>query len=1301
MIGVSLLDAALSSSTKYDKKQLGSHLLHLLSSGLAPPVVVTELLTCLFDAFPLNSSFAAADALVIKEVASSLLRFCAQRYPLLFEECSRSIRQEARDLIREAFVNLPHALATSSGSSLLVALRSPVESIAAEALQSFEQTVDLSGDTDEYLRALADAACDKLHEAANSGSSKGWRPNVVAGVARHASEGSLLRACVTFWEVASGLIARNHSEADKMILALLTCLAEEPSIASCLCSSKLSLGASGRTWLLTRLCSTAQGAFNRMHSLQDSIPQELQAAAIASAKMCSAQYELFSCLLTDSSMRKKTTIDLLPRCLATLAEDKPDVFMHTLSDLTSGEVLMSLPFALAIANMIDLASSSITSSAAQSAMLSIYAPFLLVLVPRCVEDSDAEECSRYLEHLIAMLPVEASSFTDIATLSGYLTSLKQLITTKSMATQILYTLLGEAHVLIAKLLEPLIRRHFSSYSEAALISVAFNSSSTTTCKLCSIVALSSFVSSISESTCVSSFVNHQLKFEIASSLIFCVPIAIESCSSTNQALRSAGRELAETFTHLSKKFTIDFSGYEASGFPPSLKVKEVKLLMETLSFQEEIKDAEMSEACKDLLVCLLSLFGSDFPQTSASLFSCLGKGLSLPQIGRLVLAYLAGSVSADSILWNAIFRCIDSTEDEDKESLAPILTLLLDLLLKGNSPSLRRCLLAKYRTSWWRFTSISRQADLYSALISVQVNHPGQSDILLALADVEIDPEKVLEEFMNSYTAFIQDCGLEKTRRDSAEDAMTDHEEEEPEASVLPIQRFTSMLECMPGQLKRCTNLRILSTIFVASMDSLILLNDQCFRSVSLCEYTKTVVFDVLTAILKSGGEALVQAEENSVSKKKKKSAEKEEVVAQASRYTKSRVHSDIEQVLAAIRWSKTSTLQLSALNVVELLFDYVPTVAEEFIHNLGALLTLSASDAVLIQSGLEKGGFIETMLRKIHDIMRRDEEGFSPQKMLQPLCFYFTSLTSAQRGALVKIATNILGSSSLPAAVSVLLVHSLVAYDPEEIQSHISTSQDEEAADTFILLSRSSQRKALRQLRTYKSEDMFKLALALTLKKPVEVQVSAVVDALRSAQSLVSQIALAHAAVVTTEVPSCSVNVASLVPYTSEVLSTLKPDQKQTEKGVSAFLLLLHLEFVFEALESPAFHRSLALHSHDDNEEGALAIQKLLVEVVQEVLELLALVSDEVRDEDFSFHLLVGSQELEMSYSALAKRAYEWGLTIIRAIQRLLDGPSFIAVLQEMLDHDQTEVRQKAVQMLADRFADLGPSDSHEVIPF
>ena len=148
-------------------------------------------------------------------------------------------------------------------------------------------------------------------------------------------------------------------------------------------------------------------------------------------------------------------------------------------------------------------------------------------------------------------------------------------------------------------------------------------------------------------------------------------------------------------------------------------------------------------------------------------------------------------------------------------------------------------------------------------------------------------------------------------------------------------------------------------------------------------------------------------------------------------------------------------------------------------------------------------------------------------------------------------------------------------------------------------------------------------------------------------------------------------------------------------KKGSAAASLLLQLEFVFEVLENKTFHRQLL--PLIEAESGSDTLQSYFLELSEQVLQLLALSTrtqasaptphgDKKKHVHNYISVQLGDSIVEITVDALGKNVGTWCLDILKATQKVLDAPSFVAILQELLSHEDSSVRQTALQILSKR---------------
>jgi hypothetical protein len=148
-------------------------------------------------------------------------------------------------------------------------------------------------------------------------------------------------------------------------------------------------------------------------------------------------------------------------------------------------------------------------------------------------------------------------------------------------------------------------------------------------------------------------------------------------------------------------------------------------------------------------------------------------------------------------------------------------------------------------------------------------------------------------------------------------------------------------------------------------------------------------------------------------------------------------------------------------------------------------------------------------------------------------------------------------------------------------------------------------------------------------------------------------------------------------------------------KKGSATASLLLQLEFVFEVLENKTFHRQLL--PLIEAESGSDVLQSYFLELSEQVLQLLALstraqgsVQSTDLDKKKAVHsylsVQLGDSAVDITVNSLGRSVNTWCLDILKATQKVLDAPSFVAILQELLGHEDPSVRQTALQILSKR---------------
>jgi hypothetical protein len=1241
---------------------------------------------------------------VAHAVSAPVLKLIAQRYPLVFdravaEASSRSEPSELKHLLQSVFMEAAYHQPTSAGTSLLLSLQHASPHIRLEALNAFAETVPAEAQSTEDLIALSEAVGRGLLESSFELATRAWRRDILSRVSQHVPPSTLLTAFSGAWQWWITRLLKQSREAFPVLLGILECISE-PHVLQALASP------AGHKWLVVTLSVTIQGALALQYSgdLTTERSQtftKLSVAAVDAAKGCKDSIKFFEAL-TSSLIKKTALTDLLPLCLHKLATTDMTALKMTVSLLGASIIDEASTFVIAglFGNTLAKIEEAGGLKDASQTIISAQVLLLLELIPLY----DIKDASALIPLIILTIKSLEMSHVDVA--SSFETYVSSFVSPSPEPTSahmpLLIALLESANPALSSVVGTLLELHFQSRAEVVLLQIAYAEVMSVEARVAALCSLCSFIASINEKNSVASFITLHLHHNVSHSLLMCIPLVIHTCSSADTMIRLAGKELAKSFASLSKKLYIEVNCSTSEFLSNRIAIKDVCALISALLRSD--MDSPFTQntsltpvqliSMRKLLVETLKLFKWNLHATTVSVMKMLSKQSSLPETWGL-FEVLISSYDAripshlSAALFDEVFLCLERADDIDQDTLKRVTSSLVNFLRDSSlkTTAIRCRLLSVYAGRWAMYMSSEQRAAVFAALISVQKLSSGQNDVLSALNKTEVARSVVVDILTSSLLEFLNvwKVSVEMV----IEEAVTDVEDEmELGGLSAPLQQLCAVIEGTSEQLLKpagpdWTSEPSLGAVAGLLFDTVAALNDRRFKSILTTEYAKALVLDLVSVCLQG-----YELEAPLVTSKsaKKKIKQIQQLDPSSSGYPRTRVARDAELIFIALQTSSTSSLQLSALTTLEKLLRLAPEVVNASLYSLGRLLTRTANEVAFSKDGrTEREGLVEDILGKLCNIMQSDSTGFIPQHLIQPLCFHYSAMSSFRRGYLVRVAVDLLGDKALPAAVSVLLTHALVAYEPESLDSEITPD-----ADHYILLSRSSQRKSQRQLRTSKPEDIFKLALDFPLRKSGSSQVSSLVTLLRASLQLLTSAMQPDAVSAVVTCGDMLVDVSALQSYANDVFAELKPAREPNAEGACISSLLLHLEYVYEMLENPGFHRMLV---GSGDRRSAVTVQSMFLEVAEQALEIIAFVSECLESELYvhrTFTLQLGSASLVIEFPMLGKCVYEWGLNIIKSLQRLLDGPTFIAILQELLDHEQMPIRQKAAQMLADRLAEL-----------
>lgn len=464
--------------------------------------------------------------------------------------------------------------------------------------------------------------------------------------------------------------------------------------------------------------------------------------------------------------------------------------------------------------------------------------------------------------------------------------------------------------------------------------------------------------------------------------------------------------------------------------------------------------------------------------------------------------------------------------------------------------------------------------------------------------------------------------------------------------------------------------------------------------------------------------------------------------------YSPLRVNSDIEAILQCLQLSSTSYVQTFSLKLFDILLSMQPSAVERAVLSLSQVLAAATTTKDNI-SCQDSNGLVAGIIRTTTSIRARNSNKFGgvvisyPQEVLEPLFFNFSVMAFDKRLALMKIAFQEFDDNVLPISIALALAHSLAVYGSTGRGSNNSVTKHKSNADTaqkengdvFILLSRSAQRKANASRKVSESEEFFSLATKASFMKPMGVQMQSLVVLTRMARNLLTYLVRdedvdmaslldeeeqeslkVNGQSVTAEDemltqmddhnPDLSKAVFSLskyVAYANKLLQSKtsadllgEEDEHMLDDTASngAALTILMMEYTLEFVENPKFHECIVSSLGSSGGDAGEEVQRMFLVLCEQLLELLAFSTHIQHALARSKTLLPvrlggpdnGQRDLDVRPSAIAKRVWMLSLDVIHAIQRLLDGPTFIVILQELINHDHISVRQKSLQILGDR---------------
>ncbi len=552
-----------------------------------------------------------------------------------------------------------------------------------------------------------------------------------------------------------------------------------------------------------------------------------------------------------------------------------------------------------------------------------------------------------------------------------------------------------------------------------------------------------------------------------------------------------------------------------------------------------------------------------------------------------------------------------------------------------------------------------------------------------------------------------------------------------------------------------------LSKVLVILFEILGCLNNRIFISVLFIDYSKSLLMDLCSDCIQLGGD-------NFISLLSKKSAKSSNGSYNISRVG-SDLEILLSAISVKSVPIYSSALRLISLLVKlnpQVINEAVTVLSNALSEVVVAKNKSSTISFSYNSSNDDYDAFVMDILKAFVNIATDSKYntslvnvGLLNQSIIESLFLHFQYISSMKRSSLQLLTLNVLGYQALPTSIVVLLTHALRSYqNSDENGFHVNTDtvtadNREDGECHFILLSKNAYRNSIKALKTSVSEELFRLSIESSLKFSAKVQVGSMIILLKVAHKMLNLYINAEnvkdsddnvvyhplekndAIGTNTGSEQMTVNVFKLLQYNLQLRHknmsivdhsgyvddnhSIKSKKTNNKLNLSSptsimddtpVLLLLYLEYVSDLLENKQFHRSLVLHIDNNkalmSESEVDAIQINFLELSEQVLQILQVAKMlPIKYSEKNHFITVGGNLLTLSSEKLGATICSWCLDILRSMQKLLDAPTFISILQELISHEEGIVRQRALLILKQRLEEINttgrPSSEERALLF
>ena len=838
-----------------------------------------------------------------------------------------------------------------------------------------------------------------------------------------------------------------------------------------------------------------------------------------------------------------------------------------------------------------------------------------------------------------------------------------------------------------------------------------------------------------------------LKEEVAASapvLIVALPIALTACEDSSEAIRKSGLSLVSVLNQILLQPTFSFSfgkkdmqqlvsfGITKKDLPSWKKVFEVlcktvvdRALVIQMESQRAIyidgsDEKENSLSAASAIAFLAALFSTRAQSITCSLLRPIVGRCSVDNIWRFydsLLADVEKSTSSSSLLMNMVISIITEAPIGDYETKKSVVARLSNVIYSPNTEpcgEFRQLILMKVSEGMFASFPPDLLQSLYEASRSCLQNSFVSNELLSAIRVLSqsLPLSTMVESLRQGCVAFttsaaptLSSNNIMSTNTSALNDDDGDDDRELTLAAGLTkdVQRLSALLEStVPSIRASFGRLEIsgatgriedLSTLAVLLFDSLKLLCHPVLQAVFMIEYCKTLILESLSFCFQFGGVDLfipsstvdvVQASSHKKGKSKAKV-----VVHSNSFYHEDRVSSDINQLVIVLKSARFNQLRNAVLDLLAVIMNFKVGLIASVISSLAGILADTTKGSISTEDQI----LLKKILKTCLDFA--GSQGGEPvmQAVFESFFSGFPGFSSSKSRLLLQIFQTVFSDAS--ASIYSLMVSHLIAL---AITSFNESNGDDKLALVSagempipdlnkLIFSKTAQRKARRVGSNSTSTNLFHLAISslVVAESSSALNIMKVLTKVLSSGAKLTQIAIPSAFSEDIQLDSSpssdshEVDVKKLLLYSQQSFRETIPPS-----GNAAVLAIYHFHFVVQVLQDSRFHDYLVGISDDE-------LQQQYLQFADRLMQMLAALSGTENMVGPSLHaknleLPVGGEILTVSVSTFGQIILELCNDCILSLQQLVDLPSFISILLELLGHDSTVVRQKAVQILSQR---------------